>query len=32
VTVDWHSVPAWVDDVYQSDEHLWRDIRTFNQP
>ncbi|HEX4863824.1 MAG TPA: hypothetical protein VFV02_07115, partial [Acidimicrobiales bacterium] len=32
VIVDWSSVPAWVDEVHQSHENMWRDIRVFNEP
>lgn len=31
VTVDWSSVPAWVDEVRQSHAHVWRDIRLLHE-
>jgi hypothetical protein len=30
VTVDWVSVPAWLRDVAQSHENVWREIRVLN--
>ncbi len=32
VTVDWSAVPAWVREVHQSHENMWRDIRVFSEP
>ncbi|MGH3403020.1 MAG: hypothetical protein ACRDRJ_11060 [Streptosporangiaceae bacterium] len=30
VTVDWNSVPPWIQAVHQNYEHIWRDIRVLN--
>lgn len=32
VTVEWTSIPAWVQEVHQNYEHVWRDIRVLNEP
>jgi hypothetical protein len=32
VTVDWSSVPAWVREVHQNHENLWRDVRVLDAP
>jgi hypothetical protein len=32
VTVDWSSVPAWVREVHEKHENLWRDVRVLDAP
>ena len=32
VTADWTSVPAWIREVYQAYQHVWRDLRVVDGP
>ncbi|WP_143653629.1 NACHT domain-containing protein [Streptosporangium subroseum] len=32
VSVDWSSVPAWVEEARQAYKHVWREIRMLNKP
>ena len=32
LTVEWSSVPAWVREVHQRNEHVWRDMRVLDEP
>jgi hypothetical protein len=31
VTVEWNSEPAWVREVHQSHENVWRETRVLNE-